>query len=73
MNAPQALNENLIIGKYYPVLDGFRGFAIVLVLWFHSQPRIVDAKYGLSFIARKYHSLAYMARTGVALNRVLGA
>ena len=34
---PASADKTVIVGKHYPAIDGMRGFACAMVLWFHSS------------------------------------
>lgn len=68
MHRCETQTENLVVGKHYPALDGLRGLAVILVLWFHSLTIVIqEYDLGLSLFARKYFSFVNMGNTGVDL------
>ena len=62
----------LVVGHFYPALNGARGLAVILVLWFHTSTfgyetnPVID-----SDIARFYLFFSIIGKTGVDLFFVL--
>ncbi len=64
--------QNLIVGQHYPAIDGLRGIAVLLVLWFHSSYFItIDMDAQLSGFTYGYYLLTILGETGVDLFFVL--
>lgn len=64
--------ENLIVGKHYPALDGLRGLAVLMVIFFHSADfAYVMAEVDLSGVWYGYYTLRLLGQTGVDLFFVL--
>ena len=60
-------SQQIIVGKYYPELDGIRSIAIILVLFFHC--RIIATPQ--SFSEKIYYKFAEVGWVGVDLFFVL--
>ncbi len=64
--------ENLIVGKHYPALDGLRGFAVLMVMFFHSSAFAHDMS-GIQLFSglHYYYLFTLLGETGVDLFFVL--
>ncbi len=65
-------SENLIVGQHYPAIDGLRGIAVLLVLWFHSSYFVtIGTEFNLEGFTYYYYILTIIGETGVDLFFVL--
>ncbi|PCI53729.1 MAG: hypothetical protein COB36_11910 [Alphaproteobacteria bacterium] len=64
--------ENVVVGKHYPALDGLRGFAVLMVIFFHSANfAYTMAGVQLSGVLSYYYTFTLLGETGVDLFFVL--
>jgi peptidoglycan/LPS O-acetylase OafA/YrhL len=64
--------EPLIVGKHYPAIDGLRGVAVLLVMWFHSSYFVmITIDKPLGGVSWAYYIFSVMGETGVDLFFVL--
>ncbi len=61
-------NDKIIVGHHYPAIDGLRGFACLMVLWFHSS---YFAKAINPDVPSIYYNMSVFGQTGVDLFFVL--
>lgn len=65
--------KKIIVGQYYPALDGVRGLAAILVLWLHASTFALEANHVIQpgSFAHGYFMLSLFGQTGVQLFFVL--
>ena len=65
-------DKPLIVGQHYPAIDGLRGMAVLLVIWFHSAYFVtIGMDEQLSGLTYGYYLLTMLGETGVDLFFVL--
>ena len=64
--------QNLIVGQHYSAINGLRGIAVLLVLWFHSSYFVtIGTEFNLEGFTYYYYLLTILGETGVDLFFVL--